>query len=546
MTARDLAAAVRSRGFTPSVRDVGVLVDLLATADAEAEKDVERALSRLGDGVLPELEARARSAKSPLRGRLCRVIGRLAPESEGARAFLLEALADADAKTRRNAIVALGKVSASGVEDALLDAWEREDRVDHRRSLAASLGKIGGARALAKLRAANAHGADDAELARIIGRALLMLERTGSRGEESGIDAERAPEIPTQVVLHCRAGIESILASELAKKFDARVTRPARVMATLTGPMKELFDARTMMSFGFPLPQQWLRDGEDAGDVLVRAMATPEAATIFRTWTRGAIRYRIAWGGGGHRRAVVWRAAQRIGELDASLVNDPTESTWEVTVHQQRRFIDVEVAPRALVDPRFLWRVGDVPAASHPTLAAAIARVAGVESDDVVWDPFVGSGSELVERALAGPYARLIGTDIDPAAVEIAKKNLASAEVPAHKWSVEVGDATTFTPPPPGGVTLIVSNPPMGRRVHRHTQLGQLLDRMIDRAAELLVPGGRMVWLSPIGERTKQRALAAGLRVEFAQDVDMGGFFAQLQRLRKPELRRGPSRPDRL
>ena len=38
----------------------------------------------------------------------------------------------------------------------------------------------------------------------------------------------------------------------------------------------------------------------------------------------------------------------------------------------------------------------------------------GARADDVVWDPFVGSGTELVERALAGPYARLLGSDTDP------------------------------------------------------------------------------------------------------------------------------------
>lgn len=520
---KDLAAAVRSPGFTPSVRDAADLVAMLAH-DEDVVEDVERALSRLGAAALDALEA-ARDAKPPMRARVVRAIGRLAGESERARVATVAALADDDAKTRRNAIVALGKAAAPDVEDALLAAWDREERVEHRRSLAASLGKVGGARALELLRAV---ATDDAELRRIADRAVLMLERTATRGEESRIDDDRAPGIATPVLLHCRDGIEEMLADDASLAFEGRVARPGRVAATLRGPMRELWSLRTMTRFGFPLPQQSLRDGEDAGDALVRAMTSPEAKRLFATWTRGAVRYRIAWGGGGHRRAVVWRCAKQIAERDPALVNDPTDSTWEVTVHQQRRLVDVEVTPRAITDPRFAYRLGDVPAASHPTLAAAIARVAGARPDDVVWDPFTGSGTELVERARAGAYARMIGTDLDPAAIDTARKNLEAAKI--DRVELVVADAATYDA---RGVTLIVSNPPMGRRVVRTTQLGALLDRVVDRAAELLAPGGRLVWLSPVGHRTRERAEAAGLVVDYAKNVDLGGFEAELQRMKK-------------
>jgi 23S rRNA G2445 N2-methylase RlmL len=531
---RDLAAAVRSPGFTPSVRDAAALVAMLASDDDDELANVERALVRLGDAALDALE-RARDTKPPMRARVVRAIGRRAAESERARAMLVVALGDDDVKTRRNAIVALGKVhvaedaraAAAALEDALLAAWDRETRVDVHRSLAASLGKIGGARALERLRAI---ATDDAELRRIVDRAMMMLDRTSTRGEESGVDDARAPAIPTQVLLHCRDGVEKLLAEEAELMFEARVSRPGRVVATLRGPMRELWSLRTMTRFGFPLPQQWLRDGEDAGDALVRAIASQEAKRIFATFTRGAVRYRIAWGGGGHRRAVVWRSAKRIAEIEPMYVNDPTDSTWEVVVHQQRRFVDVEVMPR-LDDPRFAYRVGDVPAASHPTLAAALARVAGVRADDVVWDPFVGSGTELVERARAGAFARLVGTDVDAEAIATAQANLDAAGVRAELVNA---DATTFAP---RGVTLVISNPPMGRRVVRTTELGKLLDRIVDRAAELLAPGGRLVWISPFGERTRARAEAAGLVVDYVQDVDMGGFVAELQRIKKKGAR---------
>jgi 23S rRNA G2445 N2-methylase RlmL len=217
--------------------------------------------------------------------------------------------------------------------------------------------------------------------------------------------------------------------------------------------------------------------------------------------------------------------AKQIADVRPELVNDPTESLWELLVRIRGRYVDVEASPRALVDPRFAYRVTDVPAASHPTIAAALARVAGATKSDVVWDPFCGSGTELVERARFGAYARLLGTDRSPDALSAAQKNLAAAGVSAE---LSQADATTFAPQSP--VTLVVTNPPMGRRVARDEDLRTTLDRFIDHVADTLAPGGRLVWISPFPERTGARLARLGLQPDFEESVDMGGFTARLQR----------------
>jgi 23S rRNA G2445 N2-methylase RlmL len=182
------------------------------------------------------------------------------------------------------------------------------------------------------------------------------------------------------------------------------------------------------------------------------------------------------------------------------------------------------IEPRAVVDPRFSWRHGDVPAASHPTIAAALARVAGVRDDDVVWDPFAGSGAELVERALLGPYRALVGGDVDPRALDAARANLAAAGLTAH---LEQRDVLA---PAPEGVTLVITNPPMGRRAARSPGLDALLDRFVAHAAAALPARGRLVWLAPWPKRSRAAAAAAGLVLDGSRMVDMGGFEAELQR----------------
>jgi hypothetical protein len=45
----------------------------------------------------------------------------------------------------------------------------------------------------------------------------------------------------------------------------------------------------------------------------------------------------------------------------------------------------------------------------------------------------------------------------------------------------------------------------------------------------VLAPGGRLVWLSPLPERSERRAGSLGLSVVQGPDVDLGGFTARLQ-----------------
>jgi predicted RNA methylase len=549
-----LEQAIRDPGFTPAVDDVDALVRLLA--DDELVKYAERAIARAGPAALDALRAQFEQARPPVRARVLRVIGHLAGsassassasspsspssgKSSEAHTLLVLALEDPDAKTRRNAAIALGHSRAQGVEEALIRSWDRDERPAMRRSIAATLGKIGSARSIALLR--EALRAEDVQLARIAERSILLIERTQSRASRGRLDPARAPDRPVDVEAIARRGLEELLSEELtsvAGLTDVRVAGPGRVRARLAAPLLALFSARTMLSFRFPLPAARPRDGEAPSEVIARAATSPAANRVFSTWTAGAARYRIAWTGGGHKRAATWETARAIARRSPELVNDPTASLWELAVAIGHGRVDAALVPRRLDDPRFRWRHRDVPAASHPTIAAALARVAGVSADDVVWDPFVGSGAELIERALAGPCESLLGTDLDARALAAARENIDAARVRAH---LQQADALAHSP---RGVTLVITNPPMGRRASRVPGLADMLDAFVAHAASLLCPGGRFVWMAPWPARARAAGTRAGLRLDWARVVDMGGFDAEMQRWVKSR-RRLPSPRDR-
>jgi 23S rRNA G2445 N2-methylase RlmL len=522
--ARPLAEAVADPGYTPGRADLPAVIDLLAAAEEDVAETAEKALLRAGAPAVAPLRASLSAAVAPQRARIVRVLGRLALADVALRptvaADLICHLADADPRARRQAIVALGKLAEPVATAALVEHAARETSTPHLRSLVEALGKCGDAAALAWL---DTLENPDPELQRLRARAQLMLRRSLDRDDSTAaIDDDAVAATPRDILATCRPGLEDILIKSL-DPWAPSVVAPGRVLLRSAGPLRALGRVRTLQTLGFPLPRVRIAAGPDAlVAALTAALTGAEARKIFETWSKGQVRYRLAWARGGHRRAVVWRVAEAVARLRPELVNDPTASPWEVVVDDAGGMLQVELRPR-WDDRRFAYRVGDVPAASHPTIAAALAQLAGVRDDDVVWDPFVGSGLELVERGLLGAYARLVGTDLDAKALQTAAANLAAAGL--ERAELVAADATTHDP---GGVTLVITNPPMGRRVHRG-DVAPLLTGFLAHVGGILRPGGRLVWISPLPRVTQPAARQAGLVCRRAEPLDMGGFTAQLE-----------------
>lgn len=145
----------------------------------------------------------------------------------------------------------------------------------------------------------------------------------------------------------------------------------------------------------------------------------------------------------------------------------------------------------------------------HETMAAALVNLARYRGRDFFWDPFCGSGTIVIEAALAAlnrapglnrPFAaqrwscvpqeiwtqareeakdgeyrgeyRILGTDIDPASLSIAIANAKKAGV-AKYIEFREGDATKLPLPAERGV--IVCNPPYGERMLEQRAAQQLV-----------------------------------------------------------------------
>ncbi len=522
-TAATLLLAVASPSYTPARRDVPGLVALLAADDDDHHGPaLRRALARVEAPVVSAALLTALPAVDDAGGaRLIAALGAAAAAETAvdgpARTALYAALAEVRPRVRRAAIVALGKLGGERATAALCEHWDRDDlEPADRRAAAVALGKLGGTEARERLVATEA-GVDH-ELARRRQRGLLMIDRDADDGEPSTVALDVPPPTATAMVARCRPGLETVLAGELAELgLMADRYGPGQVGFVLEGSLGVPAQARTALSTGalVPLPAGELEPA------IVAALTAPATVALLTAWTRGPIRWRLDVEGAGHRRALAWNVAAAVGERAPTLRNRPRATTWDVVVTGGDRWL--ELRPRRIEDPRFTWRVADVPAASHPTVAAALVRVAEARAGEQVWDPFVGSGAELCERGRLGPCT-LHGSDLDARALTAAKANLTAAGL-MERATLTQGDALQLKLP---RIDLVLTNPPMGRRLRG--DVAPLLAGLATRLPSVMARGGRLVWLNPRPEVTRPILDRGGLTLSFACDVDLGGYEARLER----------------
>lgn len=533
----ELKSAILSPSYTPRVRDCEAVVDLVIRGLATPQA-VTVALLRVGAPAIPRVAQVLASAPSSVRPDLVPILGRLLVETKASDLSpLLALLSDADRKVCRAAMIALGKLPepSSQVEASLIQLWPKLREPADQRAVAESLGKIGGSSSLALLSPLMKPG-DDSVLGSAIELAVQRLKRTTQRAASptasSRILAQVALPEPWLVTLRMRAGLEALALQSMSRlgltPQDVQRSRtlgePSKISIRWSRPLGELFALRTFIDLAFelPLPSLDLADVR-LWDQVALSLSRPATKRLMQTLTDGPLRYRLELFGAGPRRGLVKKLVQTVSAKVPHLLNDPTDSPWQIDLMlTDEQSTGLVLVPKQLPDPRFGYRRKMVAAASHPTLAAALAELLSPSERDVVWDPFVGSGAELCELALRSPKTRLIGSDLDEEALAATREN---AQAAGARIELAQGDALSLWP---SGVTCVVSNPPMGRRVCRG-DLEPLLVRFVTHVARRLPSGGRLCWLNPLPNQTSHIAEQLGLRRKVAHSVDMNGFWAQLE-----------------
>ena len=558
-----------SPSFTPGRKDFPALVAVYLSVRDDSpqtrrlQATCQKALLRAGQlaavyvlSVFPTVTPIDRPRVVTLFGSL---IDPQAPGAERVVASLLALATLDDLRVLRQVLIALGRLlpaHAALIEPVLLRVAPALVVPPDVRALAETLGKLGTPAALAVLQELSARGPWPPVVAQVIERALVRSQRDHLRAalpvEGHVLRGEVSLPQTTQVVLRCRAGLGELLRRELIDRglvsggvlrlLDPIVTglspqhsaqpgalQPGPVPAAevrfpWSGPLAHLFSARLFSELALEVPL--VAAGRSAAGPDARVIETlcqPTTQALLSALLPGPLRYRLHFLDGQHHRNRVFQLAQAIAQRAPALVNDPIDAPWQIELSDDDRATMLALVPRKLVDARFDYRLDAVPAASHPPLSAALARLLNAPTQAVVWDPFVGSGTEIIEVARLSGCQHLYGSDTDERALALARQNLRAAKLSSVKLTH--GDALRLAPP---SVTHIITNPPMGRRT-RPGPLGELLASFLQHAAQLLPARGRLVWISPQPRLTAGIGQQAGLTLLQTLPVDLRGFWGHIE-----------------
>lgn len=520
-TLDDLKARLKTRGFTPGARDVAGLLAIAKAASPEDAFTASAAIAAIAEIQGPIVNRVRRGIDDlpgGLWGELMDALRKRKDRSDDDAFALLcaSALGMAETRTRRSAARALGETPGPSSEEALRAALEGASHRDDRAAIVRALAKLGAAvqesdRSLLE---------GDTRAA----RHSVIAARDKHRGEKREPTSFVLP-ADARIVWLVRSGLESILREELEDRLSGAIgdlrTEVGRVSGVVRGSSGALAEPRCALAWGLHLG--------DAQDVIgaVHLVDAPASRALAAAMGLPRPRFRVETADArGRSRAIESRMAWTLAEAFRAdrgdgAINDPTRPEVVVRVEETKTGFRAMLLP-SFVDERFSYRTTDVPAASHPTIAAALARVSKPEHDDVVWDPFVGSGLELCERALLHPYAELIGTDLDPSALAKARRNLAPV---AARATLVACDARSFDR---REVSAIITNPPLGRRVGSQSSVPALLEEACSNMLRCASSRGRVALVSPRPELTR-RALSRGMVQRAEHRVDMGGFDGYLQ-----------------
>lgn len=362
------------------------------------------------------------------------------------------------------------------------------------------------------------HGQDNA-------KAQIMAKRETLRAQ-----GERAAwQIPDQAVwmagivlcARFKEGMHDWVIAELKASAGVTLLKIGRGMVWVQSkvdiPYAQVLAWRTVLDHAFALP---------VTDLETLVAAVPMQAQLQSVFGEVPITFRVGTQGQGRNQR--WKDAAALVQAWPNLVNEPRQSDLELAMHEVDG-VDYGCARPRLRDRdhRFDYRVAEIPAASHPTVAAGLVAAVKPKEGDRIWDPFAGSGLELIEAGLYANCELLLGTDIDAQALDCARAN---AQAAGLELTLQQHDATTVALP---SLTKVISNPPHGRRVAQNQDLQGLYHGVLRQAMGALVPGGELHWLVVQPRWGLEWCDQWGMHSEVLGRIDLGGIVVHHQKIVK-------------
>ncbi|MGH3820815.1 MAG: TRM11 family SAM-dependent methyltransferase, partial [Pseudonocardiaceae bacterium] len=178
-----------------------------------------------------------------------------------------------------------------------------------------------------------------------------------------------------------------------------------------------------------------------------------------------------------------WAVRDRVVE-GLAWRNDPAD--WQLNLTRGGGLLLAQVG--ALYRSRRFPAMRRIPASTSPLIAAVLVQLLKARSGDLVYDPFCGAGTLLVELYALDPTLRLVGSDLSAAALTEATANRPLSPTAALLRA----DSSRF-PLATDSVDRVISNIPFGKRVGSHVGNTRLYPAFLGELTRVLRADGRAV-----------------------------------------------------
>lgn len=519
----ELPAKWLDKRYTPGRKDLPELFAHLVIGDKDSCGTALKVLRRIQTDITPDLIKALNAPASPATAWLLRALGERL-EANNAETILPQLLPHLDAqdqRLRRYAVHALSRLETlpKNVEAQLWQLLASGD-VPLKKAVFETLRKAGTPEFLPELDKISI----PEDLAQAAAELKLTLKRKRPQGTSAiRFDADLALELP--VHLACYPGLETLLNEAcLAKKLPTSSVKPGLVTIAKGARWRDLWQIRLFdrMSFSCQVPLGTPAEvAVKVSELLFKNILVPLSA--------GIVSFRLDVAVSAASRQFRTEFCTELERISEKCVSQTQAALWQIDIEQLKSSYTITCSPSRHTDPRFSYRQQAALGASHPTLAAALVALAQVEAKDVVWDPFAGAGTELLEAALAAK-PRLVATELNAEARSLMQQRFQNLQLTPPE--VATHDALQFKPK---GVTKIVTNPPLGRRLRDIDPLS-LGEKLLRHLAAELDMGAVLSWMNPSHRTLGPLAEQLGLKLERNFHVNMGGITLYMERrVKRPE-----------
>ena len=302
-------------------------------------------------------------------------------------------------------------------------------------------------------------------------------------------------------------GLESIGAAELEQRADVTISAIAyrRIALQATGDPGALLDLRTIDDLFVDIgcwtdigrPRSTLETVRRRATQLDLSAALRLCATVRTIPARPSFSVTASFVGKRNYSSDEIKAA--LAEGIAASYGWPyhaddrlADLNIRIFIEHEQAFVGVRLSGQPLHERRY--KQVHRPGSLKPTVAAALALLAGAQPGMLLVDPCCGAGTIPIEAALAGALAQ--GGDHDPEAVVAAQRNVQAAglDLPIQRWDVRdlpLGSAS---------VASVATNLPWGRQIAVDAALVTFYRQALHEIARVLVPGGRLAILTSLPE----------------------------------------------